>query len=159
MRAPERRRRLYYRGAADHWRGVIDLQVERLREQRKRPAQGVETRADMDFYVVAVQRLRNVAKMARDRLPDSDSIRKAMERFDERWPLFRAVRDYAEHITGPGSTVPGGAWYFSDAVMAAGRRGAATYLVDVEDTTASADQLYRELSRFLGSREELEGPA
>jgi hypothetical protein len=67
----------------------------------------------MDFFVVAVKRLRAVACPSRDRLLDSGPIREAIERFDRSWPDLLGARNYSEHILGPGGSLPGGdVWYF-----------------------------------------------
>jgi hypothetical protein len=83
--APERRQ--YYRAAATFWLGALHLQRDRCTVPKGKDLCGPEAdthRADMDFFVVAVKRLRAVACQARDRLPDSGPIREAIERFDRR---------------------------------------------------------------------------
>src|SRR6266567_2925533 len=64
MRAPERRRRQYYVAAATFWLGAMHLQRVRCTVPRGKGLLGPEVdahRADMDFFVVSVKRLRAVA--------------------------------------------------------------------------------------------------
>jgi hypothetical protein len=108
-------------------------------------------RADMDFFVVAVKRLREVACQARDRLPDSGAIREAIERFDRRWPDLLSARNYSEHFLGPSGSVPAGnVWYFTDSIVGQGPRGESRYVVDTRDTPRSAEELFEALCDFLG---------
>lgn len=154
MQAPERRRRQYYLAAATFWLAAVYLQRERCTVPPGRALVDDEVdihRADMDFYVVAVKRLREVARQARDRLPDSGPIRQAIERFDQRWPDLLSARNYSEHISGPGGSIPGGnVWYFTDAIIGPGPRGEPRYVVDIEDTTRSAEELFEVLRDLLG---------
>lgn len=154
MQAPERRRRQYYLAAATFWLGAIHLQRDRCTVPEGKGLFGAEVdthRADMDFYVVAVKRLREVACKARDRLPDSSAVKAAIERFDRRWPDLLRARNYSEHIRGPGGSVPGGnVWYFSDSIIDPGPRGETRYVVDIRDTTPSAEELFEALRDFLG---------
>jgi hypothetical protein len=154
MRAPERRRRQYYLAAATFWLRAVHLQRGRCTIPSDQGLFGAEAdahRADMDFFVVAVKRLREVACKARDRLPDSGPIRDAIDRFDRRWPDLLGARDYSEHILGPGGSTPGGnVWYFTDSIVGTGSRGEPLYVVDIRDTPRSAEELYEALRDFLG---------
>jgi hypothetical protein len=154
MRAPERRRRQYYLAAATFWLGAMQLQRDRCTVPRDKGLFGLEVdahRADMDFFVVAVKRLREVACQARDRLPDSGAIRGAIERFDRRWPDLVSARNYSEHILGPSGSIPGGnVWYFTDSIVGPGPRGEPRYVVDIRDTPRSAEELFEALRDFLG---------
>ena len=154
MKAPEHRRRQYYLAAATFWLGAVRLQRDRCTVPRGKALIGPEAdahRVDMDFFVVAVNRLRAVACQARDRLPDSGAIREAIERFDQRWPDLLGARNYSEHILGPGGSIPGGnVWYFTDSIVGPGPRGEPRYVVDIRDTPHSAEKLFDALSDFLG---------
>lgn len=159
MRARERRRRQYYLAAATFWLGAMRTQVERCTVPQGKGLFGPEVdrhRADMDFFVVAVKRVREVACQARDRLPDSDPIREMIEQFDQRWPDLLGARNYSEHILGPGGSAPGGnAWYFTDSIVGMGPRGEPRYVVDIRDTPGSVVELYDALRDFLGPEAEM----
>lgn len=60
---PDRAR--YYLAAANFWFEAVHLQKARCQQREKSV---VESRADLNFYVVALQRLLEVARMTRDRL-------------------------------------------------------------------------------------------
>ena len=87
----------YLRAAADHWREAILVQERRCRNQNSDSV----GRIDLNFYVVAVVRLRNIAIRARDVLR-LDSVRGPIEKFDKRWPRLTKLRDEEEHFNQVG---------------------------------------------------------
>jgi hypothetical protein len=98
----------YYRGAAEFWRAAIRLQQQRCLTDQK---ESVAVRADLNFYVVAVQRLREVARMAREKL-QIQAAADALDQFDQKWSRFKELRNVEEHVLGPTMNQPEGIWYF-----------------------------------------------
>ncbi len=106
-------------------------------------------RADLNFYVVAVHRIREIARMAADRgrIPDA---RKALKDFDTAWPRFEELRNLEEHTTGPsGKEPPYGIWYFRDLVAEWGPGGSASYLIRLNETQESVRKLAEALEHAL----------
>lgn len=138
----------YYRHAARFWLKASELQKARCLS----PAQGSEsTRADLNFYIVAVQRIREVARMAANRGRVS-AARSVLGVFDAEWPRFKILRDLEEHSTGPSfSEPPYGIWYFSDAVADLGPGGSVEFIVRVEQTQESVCRLATALENALDS--------
>ncbi|HRQ39283.1 MAG TPA: hypothetical protein PLD25_15355 [Chloroflexota bacterium] len=138
----------YYKGAAAFWHEAILLQGQRCLEAQ---ADADTIRVDLNFYVVSVQRLREVAVQIRDRLRQ-DSIRPALERFDTRWPRFKELRNSEEHILGPSGHYPLGIWYFRHAVVDLQPYGKVEYIVHLEAMESSINEL------FIAIREALAEP-
>lgn len=134
----------YYRAAADFWYEVVGIQQTRCLGES---SSSTEARADLNFYVVAVQRLREVAHMAHKRL-DIEDARELLREFDERWPRFRELRNEEEHILGPSGHVPAGIWYFGD-LVADLQPGGVEYIVSVRDMEPWVDKLYNSLCDLL----------
>ena len=134
----------YYLAAANFWFEVVQLQKARCQQEEK---SGVESRADLSFYVVAVQRLLEVARMTRDRLGIRE-IGQAIDEFDARWPKFRELRNLEEHILGPSLNSPMGFTYFGDFVGDLLPGGAVDYVIDVRDTRV-IDRLHEKLCHLL----------
>lgn len=144
--SPSREKRIeYYRAAATFWREAIRLQRQRCLEAE---ADADTTRLDLNFYVVSVQRLREVARQIRDRL-HQDSVRPALETFDARWPRFRELRNVEEHILGPSDRYPYGVWYFRDAITDLQPHGKVEYIVHLERMESSVDELFRSIQDAL----------
>ena len=136
----------YYQGATRFWLQASELQRSRCLAPSSDSA---AARADMNFYVVAVQRLRELARLCADRanLPNARAL---LTQFDNQWPRFRELRDKEEHSTGPGADeAPYGIWYFSDVVAELGRGGSVSFLVRVDDTQESARHLARGIDELL----------
>src|SRR5688572_9971480 len=93
---PEAKRNLW-RGLADLWFSAANLQSERCRSAASSDKSRI---IDLHFYIVACQRLRNLAKKMRDDYPESIL---ALEAFDLRWPQLENLRDIQEHILVPHS--------------------------------------------------------
>jgi hypothetical protein len=133
-----RTKKRYLRGAADHWRRAIRLQTERL---------GVgspDSRIDLNFYLVAVTRLCEIAERAMN-FPGSEDLRESLRAFRSRWPHLKRLRNEEEHFQGP-SRADGGWYYFARDVM----NPSGTYLLDVEEMEPHVESLYQAISDFLG---------
>jgi hypothetical protein len=139
----------YYAGAAEFWRKAAAIQSDRCLQNGSDPALA---RVDLNFYVVAVQRLRGVAEQARDRLGLAD-VRRFLDEFDKRWPRFIELRNLEEHTTGPTGGNPLGIWYFRGVVADCQPQGRAESLVHVVDMDPSVERLFQGLYGLL--REEL----
>ena|SRR5687767_10576501 len=138
----------YYRRAARFWLNASELQRTRCLAT---PNDADVSRADLNFYVVSVQRIREVARMVADRGKVSGA-QAALDAFDSRWPRFQTLRNVEEHITGPSkSQASYGVWYFSHAVADLGPGGSVDYLERVEDTQVSVRSLAEELENLLSS--------
>ena len=138
----------YYRRAARFWLNASELQRTRCLAT---PNDSDVARADLNFYVVSVHRIREVARMAADRGKVSGA-QAAVSAFDSRWPRFQTLRNVEEHITGPSkSQAPYGVWYFSHAVADLRPGGSVDYLVRIEDTQVSVGSLAEELENLLFS--------
>jgi hypothetical protein len=117
----------------------------------KQSATSVQARADLNFYVVAVQRLREVAYMARKR-PGIEGAGQLLQEFDERWPRFRELGNDKEHVLSPSSGYPTGIWYFGD-VEADLKSGAVDYIVSVRAMEPWVKKLYESLCDLLNEED------
>ena len=118
------RRLEYYRHAARFWLQASELQAGRCLSSSVSDS----SRADLNFYVVAVQRIREVARMSATRGQVLGAA-SALAAFDDEWPRFKELRNLEEHITGPGSEQPPfGIWYFGDAVADLGPSGSVQFV-------------------------------
>ncbi len=147
MRTRQLRRIHYYKGAAEHWREAIRVQQKRCLESTK---DSVLSRIDLNFYVVSVSRLREVARQAKDRL-NLDLLNDAIERFDARWPRFKELRNEEEHITGPSGQMPLGVWYFQGSVADLKANGKVEYLVHIEKMESDIEKLYSAICEILNT--------
>lgn len=103
---------------------------------------------DSNFLVVSIMRLREVARMTRDRLRET-RVEAALRQFDDRHPELRDVRDYQEHILDP--ELIGSAMYFAGGELVRLRAdGGVEILVDPEGLAAGVEQLYRTFCEVLG---------
>src|SRR5436853_502437 len=105
-------KRRYYREAADFWREAIRLQKTRCTQTPKDPD---ESRADLNFYVMAVYSLREVARQVQNRLR-LEAAKQAIGDFDKAWPYLENLRDDQEHVRGPFLTAPLGIYYFRSSI-------------------------------------------
>jgi hypothetical protein len=135
-------KRGYYRGAADRWIDGVRLQVDRCNDSRNG-----ESFFDSNFLVVAVARLREVARMAKDRAgADLDD---ALSRFDTKHSEFRDVRDFQEHILNP--ELLGTSMYFGRGdLVRLHPSGRAETLIDPEVLMEDAQELYEAICEALG---------
>lgn len=103
---------------------------------------------DLNFYIVSVQRLREVARHLRDRL-GIQSVRRALQSFDTRWPCFRNLRNLEEHVLGPTGDHPLGIWYFRHGVADLKPEGRVEFVVHLESMEASVDELFQAICEAL----------
>ncbi len=141
---PEARIR-YYLGAAEFWREAVGVQSERCIGSTSDPTLA---RVDLNFYVVAVQRLVEVATRARDQLRLA-GVRPLLKDFDARWPYFRELRNSDEHIKGPKGRYPSGIWYFKGKAADCKLGGSSETLVNVEQMDAEIEVLFQGLRNHL----------
>lgn len=132
------RRLEYYRAATRFWLSASELQ--RTRCLSASPDSDA-ARADLNFYVVAVEHIREVARMAADRAQVPDA-RSGLQAFDTQWPRFKELRDLEEHTTGIGSAqTPYGIWYFSGVVADLRPDGSVEFIVRAQETQESVRKL------------------
>ncbi len=137
---------LYYLEGAQFWLKASELQRTRCLEGT---GDSDIARADINFYVVAVQRIREVARMAADRSRVSGA-REALVDFDTVWPRFEELRNLEEHITGPSSKEPPHSiWYFRDLVAEWEPGLAVSYLIRVNETQEPVRKLVTALEHGL----------
>jgi hypothetical protein len=135
----------YYREATAFWREAIRLQKQRCLEAK---TDADTIRLDLNFYVVSVQRLREIARQIRDNLR-IDSMRPALEKFDARWPRFKELRNSEEHILGPSGRHPLGIWYFRHAVVDLQPFGKVEYIIHIESMEPSVNELFDAIQEAL----------
>lgn len=138
-------RLLYYRGAAEFWYSAIRLQQQRCLQRNADP---VARRADFSFFIVAVQRLREVARMLRNRAR-LDAASTALFEFDGAWPRLKELRDSEEHILGPGRRPPLGIWYFGEFAADLKPGGNVEYVAHAEQMMPAIDRLYEQICVLL----------
>jgi len=141
----ELRRRLD--ASAEFWLGAALLTAQRCQSLESTP----ESRTiDLNFFVVAANRIRNVASAAAQRL-QSAGASEALAAFDRRWPNLQNLRQVEEHVLDPNPGPPGsmGINYFGDFTAFLGPSGRVEYLVDVRDTPESLRQLVRDIQDAL----------
>jgi uncharacterized protein (UPF0305 family) len=115
---------MFYRDASIFWRRTAQRQLERCLESADNREQN---RADMEFYLVAVARIREVAHQAKNRKVE---VRAAIKTFDDRHPQFRELRNAAEHLLGHSSDLQ--VIYFADGVWVDGE-GFHPPVIELED--------------------------
>ncbi len=138
----------YYRAAADFWLEAIRLQQTRCLQASK----SSQARADVNFYLVAVQRLREVARMARDRLKIEEA-RQALDKLDRQWPRLKELRDSEEHILGPALDAPAGINYFDEFVADLQPGGGVEYLAHARHMGTAINELHAALHKSLDADE------
>lgn len=135
----------YYRGAAEFWYSAIDVQRRRCLLRDVNP--GIR-RTDLSFFIVAVQRLREVARMLRDRA-SVGAAGVALSEFDREWPRLKELRDTEEHILGPGVSPPNGVWYFGEFAADLKAGGDVEYIVHAERMIPAITRLYQGICALL----------
>jgi hypothetical protein len=106
------------------------------------------SRIDVNFYVVAVKRLREAVFHAVQRL-DLNDLRSHVEAFDERWPGFAELRNRQEHFRDPVGGYPSETWYFAGSVVDLKPGGTVVYLVDTDSMSPWIERLYEAGSSAL----------
>ena len=139
------RRLKYYQGALQFWLGASELQLSRCLA----PSCGSDAaRADINFYVVAVQRVREVARLCKDKAGLDDAA-VLLQEFDKQWPRFKELRHQQEHIKDLSDEPPYGIWYFKDVVAELGIGGDVNYLVRVDEMQVSVRALANGLEALI----------
>ena len=89
------------------------------------------------FYVVALSRVEELVRKCKNRndLPEAAEL---LNRFKQRWPGLRELRNHEEHLLGP-TMNPAGYWYLPDVVLEVGGRN--RYIIDVRQ--------HREVTQFI----------
>lgn len=128
----------YLRGALDLWNQAVQLQSQRCQNV---DADARTSRIDINFYIVSVKRLREVAFQTVQRF-DLDELREPLRQFDERWPNFAELRNRQEHYRDPTGGYPSDTWYFTGSVVDLKPGGRVEYVVDVETMGPWAERLY-----------------
>ena len=135
----------YFRAASDFWLEVTRIQKTRCLQESGSPT---ESRADLNFYVVAVQRLREVARKV-DRQLKIQEAGQALDEFDKQWPRFKKLRDLEEHVNGPDLNAPAGIHYLGNSVADLQGGGRVEYIVHVEYMETAINKLHEDLCRLL----------
>ncbi len=138
----------YYRAAADFWLYAVRIQEDRCLQSGRTSTQ---QRVDMNFYVVAAQRLREVARQTHKRL-HIEETGQALDEFDRRWPRLKELRNSEEHVTGPSLDAPAGVWYFNNSVVDL-QGGNVEYIIRVEDARLAINKLHEALRASLAEAE------
>lgn len=135
----------YYRAAAEFWYSAIDVQRRRCLLRDVDPA---IRRTDLSFFIVAVQRLREIARMLLDRAHVSAAGTALLE-FDREWPRLKELRNKEEHILGPGVSPPNGIWYFGEFAADLKTGGHVEYVVHAERMMPAITRLYQQICALL----------
>jgi Arc/MetJ-type ribon-helix-helix transcriptional regulator len=130
----------YYRAAIRFWRSASEVQRQRcLGNTAGSPVAPI----DLSFYVVVIQRLREIARRAAENLGLKEA-QEALRCFDTSWPRFEELRNNEEHF----NRVPDW-YYFADAVVDF-QPPSKQYLVSAEHTQEALLQLAESLDRAIG---------
>jgi hypothetical protein len=118
-------KRSRWRAKANFWLAAAQLQAERC---RSKDATAQSQIADLNFFIVACQRLRGVANSMK-KFP---KVAEALAAFDERWSKLKALRDVQEHSYSHHDPDHGffGVTYFGEFVANLLPGGKVEYLVD-----------------------------
>ncbi|HEX3529682.1 MAG TPA: hypothetical protein VH988_21705 [Thermoanaerobaculia bacterium] len=146
-RSPQDLKR-YFLAAAEFWMEAIRLQGKRCEAKHEGSRDFV---ADVIFYAVGVQHLREIARMASERV-GAAKARAALDAFDQRWPNFKHLRDLIEHVLPPESNPNAGHFgvsFFPGSIVDLRPGGEVEHLIDVRDAALSIEALYRGLSEAL----------
>ena len=136
--------RSYLIASNDFWMDAISYQGKRCRSRHDGER---EFAFDLMFYVTAVQRLREVARMAATSLKIDDA-QSALELFDQQWPKFRDLRNLLEHLLLP-NTVESRIEFFPGVIAEVDEQGQVSDLINVEETASSIEELHAKLAVAL----------
>jgi hypothetical protein len=147
--APKRHRK-YLPLQAHLWIEAVRLQHARCSEPHDTDFHAL---LDMSLYVVAAQRLREIARMAAERF-DSPVIGEILAKFDTSWPHLKNLRDLQEHMLVPKADPPRGHFglaFFGNSIADLRPSGEVVDIVSPRDTTPDLETLYTDLCQQLGS--------
>jgi len=140
----------YFLAVAEFWMEAIRLQEKRCEMKHEGSRDFV---ADVIFYLVAVQHLREIARMASERV-GAAKAKAALDAFDQRWPKFKHLRDLIEHILPPESDPNAGHFgvsFLPGSIVDLRPGGEVEYLIDVRDANPSVEALYKGVTEALQS--------
>jgi hypothetical protein len=141
MKKRARDRRAQYRFVADHAIEACRLQHDRVMSGQSTP------RHDLDFYVMALWRLHEIARMVGNRC-NEQAARDADNLFLEAVPGLKEIRRWWVHPPDPGEI--GWVSWFEHDIARMLPDGGVEYLVDVELAQPAAERLYERLCKVLG---------
>lgn len=142
-----RHRLEYYARALDFWHRASKMQLSRCLDSDG--SDWRQQRADIAFYAVCVQRIREVARMAANK-EHVAGAREALQRFDGAWPRFVELRNQDEHITlGHAPTAHPGITYFPSSVCDLLSDGNVDYLLHLKSTPDDVEVLVAALGAAL----------
>lgn len=124
-------------------RWYCDLAIEAARLQHSRVLAGGASRHDIDFYLLSVWRLMELARQAAD--SDVDGAAEVRDGMMERWPLLGEVRNWWIHARSVEWTT-----WFSDAVYRLEAGGSTRPVIHVRDDQADVERFYDRLCAALG---------
>jgi hypothetical protein len=139
-------RRQYWRSLADFWFSAASLEAKRCKDGS---STGESRMIDLNFFVVACQRLRNVATAIKRDLPQSAV---ALAAFDQRWPQLANLRHIQEHIAYPQRDPEHGLFgvtYFGEFIANLKPNGKVEYLIDTRWDEA-LKEFHAALIKMLG---------
>ncbi|HEY9562720.1 MAG TPA: hypothetical protein VIR30_03025 [Nocardioides sp.] len=123
-------------------RWYCDLAIEGARIQRARVLAG-GSRHDIDFYLLSVWRLSELARQAAtSKVEGAAEVRAAMV---ERWPRLVEVRDWWVHARSVERTT-----WFSDCVYQQGPSGSPRSVIHVRHDHDEVEAFYERLCDVLG---------
>lgn len=135
----------YYLATAEFWFYASELQIQRCLCSK---TDAKTSRIDLGFYVVSVQRLREVSRMMNSKAKLSEA-KTALELFDSEWPKIKELRNNEEHILGPWGNYPKGVWYFNDLVAELHDGGKVVPILRIHETQNSVTKLFNSLKNIL----------
>lgn len=141
MKKRERDRRAQYRFVADHAIEACRLQHGRIMSGQSTP------RHDLDFYVMALWRLHEIARMVGDRCGEQ-AAKDADDVFLSEFPGLSKLRNWWVHPPDPGQL--GWVSWFQRDIVRMLPDGGAEIIVDAEVAQSAAERLYETLCLVLG---------
>jgi hypothetical protein len=141
MKKRERDRRAQYGFVAGHAIEACRLQHQRITSGQSAP------RHDLDFYVMALWRLHEIARMVGNRCSEQ-AAKDADELFLSELPRLSKLRNWWVHPPDPGRL--GWVSWVQQDIARMLPDGSAEFLVDVEVAQPAAERLYETLRWVLG---------
>ncbi len=125
-------------------RWYCDLTIDAARLQRDRVLSDGSTRHDLDFYLLCVWRLSELARQAADgyQIEEAASVRTAIV---SRWPFLNQVRNWWVHAKEMDWTT-----WFAESIDRLNPDGDVLPVVDVRDDHDDLESFYLRLCDALG---------